>query len=79
MQQNPVIQKLNEILDKIEERGKETKTMVMDKLQHEIEKTYSFNALGICKSKLSNREWLEFKDGISRTKTYFEKMKKINF
>lgn len=76
---NPNIQKLNRILDLIEQKAAQEKKMMMDKLKLEIEKTYTYNALGICKSKLNNREGTEFKEGILRTKTYFDKMKKVNF
>lgn len=77
--ENSNIQKLNDTLDKIETKISETKVMMIDKLNHEIEKLYTYNALGICKSKLSNNRGDEFKEGISRTKIYFEKTKKINY
>ena len=77
--ENTSLQKLNEILDIIEAEASESRVLMVDKLSYEVEKAYTYNALGICKSKLSNGKVDDFRDGINRTKVFFEKIKKINY
>lgn len=76
---NPNLQKLNELLDGIEALQSEEEVMMKEKLRLEVEKMYAFNALGVCKCKLNNREDAEYKEGLSRTKSFFDKLKEVNF
>lgn len=77
--ENSSITKLNLILDQIENKLTENKTLMVEKLNLEVEKAYAYNALGVCKSKLNNGRGDDFREGINRTKVFFEKIKKINY
>lgn len=67
------------LLSKIEAELDQQKVYVKDKLMHEVEKMYVFNALGICLGKLENSDNKKYKDGILRTKAYFQKIKNLQF
>ncbi|ELA42519.1 uncharacterized protein VICG_00271 [Vittaforma corneae ATCC 50505] len=67
------------ILDKIEAELDQQPVYVMDKLKHESEKMYVFNALGICLGKLNNGCDKKYKEGLLRQKRIFRRLRVYNF
>lgn len=70
---------LHELLDKIERCSKETRVTIKDRLKLETEKMYAYHALDICLHKLSNENTSSGKEGLQRTKVYFDKIEKLDF
>lgn len=68
-----------ELLERIQSEVAKPQIYVKDTLAHETEKMYVFNALGICLEKLKGSDGKKYKDGISRTKIFFQKVKNIEF
>lgn len=71
------LEKLSTLLDKIEKEISVDKTTRKDILQQEASKMYAFNALGICLSKLGECDDHAYKEGLLRTKKYFEKVNQM--
>ncbi|KAM0680363.1 hypothetical protein GINT2_001421 [Glugoides intestinalis] len=73
------IQKLEELLVQIHEDVVTDSICSKDKLLHEAEKMYSFNALGICLVKLgASKDSSDYKEGLMKTKEYFKKIKALD-
>lgn len=70
---------LHDLLDKIEKYSKETRVTTKDKLRLETEKMYSYHALSVCLRKLSNEDTNSSKEGLLRTKLYFDKIERLEF
>lgn len=70
---------LHELLDEIERCSKETRGTVKDRLKLEAEKMYAYHALSICFHKLSNGDIDSNREGLLRTRSYFDKIEKIDF
>lgn len=73
------MENLNKLLDDIETAIEKTHDNPKDKICHELHKLYTYHALDICVGKLTNNSTQPGKDGISRIKSYFERIKDLEF
>lgn len=69
---------LLEYLDKIEQNLEQNSKNNFQNLFLEAEKMYVYNAFGICLGKLTNFDDKKYKEGILRSKAYFEKIKQMS-
>lgn len=73
------MENLYNLLNKIEECSKDAKVTLKDKLIDETERMYSYYALKNCIDRLSNKDTSESKEGLQRTKAYFDKIGRLDF
>lgn len=72
-------EKLEKLLYKIEKEIEAEEICMKQKLLHETEKMYSFNALGICLIKLGDiKDDAEYKEGLMKAKQYFKDITELD-
>lgn len=70
---------LHELLNKIEKYSGETRIAIKDRLRLETEKVYAYHALAMCHHRLSNESTDSSKEGLQRTRMYFDRIERLNF
>lgn len=73
------IDELMVILDEIKNLESRNGNTMKDKLRIEAENMYAYHALQLCLNTLNNKDTTENKEGIKRTKSYFERIEKVEF